>query len=134
MFLSKMTNRTLTAIYIVFLLSSLCFYLSAQEKPETQKVLIDGKTYILYMAVSGDSPFSIARKFGITFDDLNNANPEIKNQLNSGQTIKIPVIVIENKSQNNVGLQNNSDEDHLFTFYSVRKKREYFSPLCSSTR
>ena len=127
MFLSKMTNRTLTAIYIVFLLSSLCFYLSAQEKPETQKVLIDGKTYILYMAVSGDSPFSIARKFGITFDDLNNANPEIKNQLNSGQTIKIPVIVIENKSQNNVGLQNNSDEDHLFTFYSVRKKETVFS-------
>ena len=127
MFLSTMTNRTLTAIYIVFLLSSLCFNSSAQEKTEPQKVLIDGKTYILYMAVSGDSPFSIARKFGITLDDLNNANPEIKNQLNSGQTVKIPVIVIDNKPQNKAGLQTGNDEDRLFTFYSVRKKETVFS-------
>ena len=127
MFLSTITNRTATAIYILFLLCSICFNLSAQEKPEPQKVFIDGKTYILYMAVSGDSPFSIARKFGITLDDLNNANPEIKGQLNSGHTVKIPVNINENKPQNNTGLQSSSEEDRLFTFYSVRKKETVFS-------
>ena len=79
------------------------------------------------MAVSGDSPFSIARKFGITLDELNNANPEIKEKLNSGQTVKIPVASSETKPQQVTGLQKDENDDRFFTFHSVRRKETVFS-------
>ena len=89
--------------------------------------MIGGKMYTLYMAVSGDSPFSIARKFGIKLDELNSANPEIKEKLNSGQTVKIPVTQAETKPQNISGLQSDENDDHLFNFHSVRRKETVFS-------
>jgi len=127
MFCKISTTRIISAISTSFLLIFLIFSLSAQEKPADQKVLIGGKMYTLYMAVSGDSPFSIARKFGITLDELNNANPEIKDKLNSGQMVKIPAPEIETKPQNVHGLQNNDNEDHLFNYHSVRRKETVFS-------
>jgi LysM repeat protein/ABC-type branched-subunit amino acid transport system substrate-binding protein len=120
-------TRIISTISTLFLLIFFIFSLSAQEKPGGEKVIIGGKTYTLYMAVSGDSPFSIARKFGITLDELNSANPEIKEKLNSGQTIKIPVMATETRPQQANGLQNDENDDHLFTFHSVRRKETVFS-------
>lgn len=123
----KAKTRIISTISTLILLISLIFSLSAQEKLAGEKVIIGGKTYTLYMAVSGDSPFSIARKFGITLDELNNANPEIKEKLNSGQTVKIPVTASETKPQQVTGLQKDENDDRLFTFHSVRRKETVFS-------
>ena len=122
-----LTIRCISIISTVFLLISLTFSISAQEKPVDQKVMIGGKMYTLYMAVSGDSPFSIARKFGITLEELNGANPEIKNRLISGQTIKIPTSVSETKPHIVSVLQKDDSEDRLFNYHSVRKKETVFS-------
>lgn len=119
----RISNRSITILYTFFLLLSFAFALPAQTKSGVEKVIIQGKTYTIYTAVSGDSPFSIARKFGLTLDELTNANPEIKDKLNSGQTVKIP----DSKSQIQNGLQKDTSEDHLFIYHSVRKKETVFS-------
>lgn len=120
-------SRTISVISTAFLLISFCFILSAQNKTATEKVLIGGKKYTLYTALSGDSPFSIARKFGITLDELNSANPEIKGQLNLGQTVKIPATISETKPQQVTGLQNDESDDRRFIYHSVRRKETVFS-------
>lgn len=121
------TMRTISTIFTSLLIISLCFSLSAQHKTGDEKVMIGGKTYTLYTAVSGDSPFGIARKFGITLDELNLANPEIKANLKAGQTVKIPVAVKENKPEIVKSLEKEDSEDGLFIYHSVRKRETVFS-------
>jgi LysM repeat protein len=123
----KITIRTISTISTLLIIVSLCFSLSAQQKPGDQKVLIGGKTYTLYTAKSGDSPFGIARKFGITLDELNRSNPDIKAKLNAGQTVRIPVAVIENKPQTVNEPEKADSEDDLFIYHSVRKRETVFS-------
>ena len=119
--------RSISTISILFLIVALCFKLSAQPKSAGEKVLIGGKTYTLYTVSGGETSFSISKKFGITVDELNGANPEIKNQLNSGQTIKIPAIKSDSKPAVVKGTQKDEGDDHLYSYHSVRKKETVFS-------
>jgi len=121
------TMRTISAISTLLLIISLCFSLSAQHKSGDEKVMIGGKTYTLYTAVSGDTPFGIARKFGIALDELNLANPDIKVNLKAGQTVKIPVAVKENKPEIVKSPEKEDSEDGLFIYHSVRKRETVFS-------
>jgi LysM repeat protein len=121
------TTRILSTISILFLFISLTIPISAQDKTSGETVLIGGKKYTLYMALPGESPSSIARKFEITLEELYKANPEVKEKLNSGQTVKIPVLTKEAAQVTVSGLQNNENDDHLFSFHSVRRKETVFS-------
>ena len=123
----KISIRSISTISILFLIIALCFKLSAQPKSAGEKVLIGGKTYTLYTVSGGETSFSISKKFGITVDELNGANPEIKNQLNSGQTIKIPAIKSDSKPTVAKGTQKDEGDDHLYSYHSVRKKETVFS-------
>jgi len=127
MFRNTFSNRNTLIIYFNIFLLLLCFSLAAQEKVENEKVFSGDKKYTLYTAVSGDSPFSIARKFGITLEELNSENPEIRDNLKAGQTIKIPVSISNNRQQKLSGLQSDEPEDRHFKYYSVRKRETVFS-------
>jgi len=67
----KTRIRSKSTISTLFLLLALCFSLSAQQKSAGEKVMIAGKTYTLYTVKSGETTFSISKKFGITVDELN---------------------------------------------------------------
>ena len=121
------TMRTISIISTLFLLFSICFTLSAQQKSAGDKVIIGGKTYTLYTVKSGETSFSISKKFGITIDELNTTNPETKDRLNAGQTIKIPATKNETKPVFANGSQKEESNDHLYTYHSVRKKETVFS-------
>ena len=119
--------RSTSTISILFLLLTLCFSLSAQQKSAGEKVMIAGKTYTLYTVKSGETSFSISKKFGITVEELNTTNPETKDRLNAGQTIKIPATKNEAKPVIANSSQKEESNDHLYTFHSVRKKETVFS-------
>lgn len=121
------TMRTISTIFALVLIIFICFSLSAQQKSGDEKVMIGGKTYTLYTAVSGDTPFGIARKFGIKLDELNLANPDIKANLKAGQTVKIPAAVNENKPEIEPASEKEDSEDGLFIYHSVRKRETVFS-------
>ena len=111
--------RYISIYYILFLIISTSVSLQAQNKISDEKVMINGKKYTLYMAVSGDSPVSIARKFGLTLSELTSANPEILDRMNSGSMIKIPVEEPENQVQQQNGLQKGDTEDAKFSYHYV---------------
>jgi len=100
--------------------------LYAQKSHEDGKVISGKGGFSSYTVLSGDTPFSIARKFGITLEKLINANPGIENQLKLGQTIKIP-----DKGNINFnflkGLFRNDHEDAQFYYHKVYKRETAFS-------
>ena len=58
---------------------------------ETVKVAkVTPKTAATHVVVAKETPYGLAKQYGITLADLENANPEIKNGLQIGQTLTIP--------------------------------------------
>jgi len=121
------TTRIISTISTAFILISIIFSLSAQQKSSGERVMIGGKMYTLYTVASGETAFSIAKKFAISLDELNVANPEIKEKLNSGQLLKIPAPKSGVKTNVANGSQKDESDDHLYTYHSVRKKETVFS-------
>jgi len=121
------TMRTISTVLTLFLLFSICFTLSAQQKSAGEKVLVGGKTYTLYTIKSGETSYSISKKFGITIDELNTINPETKDRLNAGQTIMIPATKNEAKPVIANGSKKEETNDPLYIYHSVRKKETVFS-------
>jgi LysM repeat protein/ABC-type branched-subunit amino acid transport system substrate-binding protein len=119
--------RYISIYYILFIIISAPVSLNAQNNTGEEKVMINGKKYILYMAVSGDSPVSIARKFGLTLSELTTANPEILEKMNSGSMIKIPVKESGNQPTSQNGLQKDNNDEGLFTYHPVWKRETVFS-------
>ena len=71
---------------------------------------IGGNTYIVK---SGDSLYSIAKKFGITVDELKNANNKSSNLLSIGEMLIIP----DGSTSSNIYVVKAGD-----TLYSIAKK------------
>lgn len=86
----SISNRFIFTMTTIILLLTLNLTVAAQQntKTDTGKTGISTNTH--YTAVSGDTPYSIAKKFGITLEALYRANPGTEEKLTSGQTLQIP--------------------------------------------
>ena len=56
---------------------------------EPPKMAVGTKMYTSYDVVAGDTKYSVAKKFGITVEELEKQNPEIKESLPLGYKLKI---------------------------------------------
>ena len=68
--------------------------MSAQEI-----VVIDGAKYAIHDVAKGETLYSLARRYGVTVDEIKGANAALAEGLKAGQRIKIPVKVEESASQ-----------------------------------
>ena len=74
-----------------------------------------GSTYLNYTVVSGDSLYSIARKYNTTVDAIKNLNNLSSNILSIGQNLKIPTSSSNSNYQNYIVVSGDS-------LYSIAKK------------
>jgi len=56
---------------------------------EPPKMAVGSKMYSVYEVVAGDTKYSIAKKYGISVEELEKQNPEIKENLSLGFQLKI---------------------------------------------
>ena len=78
---------------LIFLLfTAIAVHSFAQPESATIE-LIDGKKYYVHIVQSGNTLWGIHKVYGASVEDIVKANPEIKNGLNEGQKIVIPVPV-----------------------------------------
>ena len=62
-------------------------------------VVIDGAKYAIHDVVKGETLYSLARRYGVTVDEIKGANAALAEGLKAGQRIKIPVKVEESAPQ-----------------------------------
>ena len=85
-----LSKKLLSACFI-FVLMCISFSLSAQtENLEIEKIA--GKNYYIYTVEPGNTIYAISKKFNIDIEEIEAANPEIKEGLKADQVLKIPVI------------------------------------------
>ena len=55
-------------------------------------VVIGGAKYVVHDVVKGETLYSLAKRYGVTVDDIVGANEKLTEGLKSGQRIKIPIV------------------------------------------
>lgn len=84
---------------ILLLLSLIILNLTAvsqvQVERSKEKVVISGVPCYLHNVKKGETAYSISRAYGISVDDLEKQNPVITQGVNEGQSLKIPVSIID---------------------------------------
>ena len=93
-----------------------------------QIVYIDGVKYTAYTVVQGDTLYSLSKRYGTTVDQINEANPTLKDGLKAGQMIKIPHPTVAEKKTKPVKRSKKQFKSHTVskgeTFYSIAREYE----------
>ena len=80
-------------ITLAFALFGALSAVSAQEI-----VVVNGVKYAVHDVVKGETLYSLAKRYGVTVDDIISANAVLTNGLKAGQRIKIPIQTLEDNN------------------------------------
>ena len=89
--IAKKYNTTVDAIKDLNNLSSNLLSIGQTLKIPANNTTGSSSKYITYKVVSGDSLYSIAKKYNTTVDAIKDLNSLSSNLLSIGQTLKIPL-------------------------------------------
>jgi LysM repeat protein len=84
-----------------------------KAKPTQQKVKKETVKYSDYKVGKKETFYHICRKFGVTTEQLVAANPQLKNGLKAGETIKIPEVVVEETTVSTTHRESESEANSL---------------------
>jgi LysM repeat protein len=80
----------------VIVVSSIGFSQNVNQKPD--KIIIEGKTFFVYKVQKGEGFYGIAKRYGVSQKELQDANPKLSLGLNPGDILYIPIISGRNSS------------------------------------
>ncbi len=114
---------TLIIIGLLFLISPLRLnaqFVPAPVEKSTQKILYQKKVYYIHKVEPNQTIHSISRAYGVTYQDIAVANPNIKLEtINPGQILKIPEISsLDTLSESYYGLNKND-----FYYHTVESQQ-----------
>lgn len=84
---------------IRYWLLTLLFVGAVSSMSAQEIVVIDGAKYAIHDVAKGETLYSLARRYGVTVDEIKGANAALAGGLKAGQRIKIPVKVEESAPQ-----------------------------------
>lgn len=95
-----------------------------QNLKVTEKVVIDGKEYLLHQVVQGETLFSICKKYQVEQKDLVTANPQLINGLKNGDRLRIPFQAEDKKLK---PLETTDSKSVKFIYHVVKKSETVYS-------
>ena len=106
--------------FVLLLVFSLTLAGTAFSQQDRSKIIINGSTYYLYKVKKGEGLYRISKNFGVSQQEILDANPEAINGLKEGQLLKIPVISGRNSTDSEI---RNSGK---YIFHTVEKGQTVF--------
>jgi LysM repeat protein len=109
------------ALFFIFslLLVGLCADIHAQVKTgdgrDVQKIQLNGKEYYLHIIQKGEGLYRISVNYGVSQQEILDANEDISESLKVGQILRIPVISGRNTSEGEL------DQSRTYFYHTVEK-------------
>ena len=116
--IAKKYNTTVDELKDLNNLSSNLLSIGQMLKIQTSTPSGSSSNYITYKVVSGDSLYSIAKKYNTTVDEIKDLNNLSSNLLSIGQVLKIPTSTPSGSSSNYITYKVVSGD----SLYSIAKK------------
>ncbi len=100
---------------------------SAQESAielSEEKVIVDGKIYLLHLVKKQQTLFSISKAYGVSAKEIMEANGKAEENLNVDEILKIPFAM---KSQNEDAFSPQNTNHNKFIYHTVKKNDTLYS-------
>lgn len=94
-------NRKLVLLIVFGLLLVLPMAARAQVPVErsTEIVTVGAKEYYMHHVKEGHTLYGISKAYGVSVEEIERLNPEVKDGLKAGQVIGIPVVVLQENTE-----------------------------------
>ena len=114
--------KTLTILIFVLICDNTVNSQVVVERSK-DKVIISGVAYYIHQVKKGEFPYSIAKAYGITVEDLTRENPPAVYGTKEGQTLRIPVSLVSDiKPAESVTVKRQHDDTRFI--YHIMKPGE----------
>jgi len=113
--------RLLKYLIVLFLIFAVPQLSGAQQLKENEIVVIKGEKFVLHQIRTGETIFSITKKFNVSSETLLNNNPEAANGLKIGEILKIPYN--ENANLNDQPIYQKGDPS-AFKIHTIKSRTE----------
>ncbi|HZY24894.1 MAG TPA: LysM peptidoglycan-binding domain-containing protein [Bacteroidales bacterium] len=115
-------------VFIILLIFSIPVDSQVVVERSKNKVVISGVPYFIHQVKKGETAYSIARAYGITVEELTRQNPPAVYGVNEGQSLRIPVeMVNESKPLVNQIVVNKVHDDSKFIYHVLKPGETVYS-------
>ena len=124
----RVTNRIKALVLLISILNCVnTVYSQVHIERSKDKVIISGVAYYIHQVKKGEFPYSIAKAYGITVEELTRENPPALYGTKEGQTLRIPVrLVTDVKPADPVTLIKQHD-DTKFIYHIIKPGETIYS-------
>ncbi|MFQ5335185.1 MAG: LysM peptidoglycan-binding domain-containing protein, partial [Flavobacteriales bacterium] len=105
-----------TAGFLITVLAALLIHGGLHGQDTT---VVDGNEYLIHKVIKGDTPYGIAKRYHISFEEITKENPFLKDGLKVGQELRIPI--------HKNALQINDNDGVAFIIHTVKKKETLYA-------
>ena len=124
----KISNSLKAFLMVLILLIPSYGYSQVVVERSKNKVIISGVPYYLHVVKKGETAYSIARAYGITVEDLTRENPPAVYGLQEGQTLRIPLSMVDEvKKTEPVPVVRQQHDDSKYIYHVMKAGDTIFS-------
>jgi LysM repeat protein len=91
------------------------------------KVIISGVAYYIHQVKKGETAYSIARTYGISVEELTRQNPPAVYGINEGQTLRIPVDMVNEVKPSVNTVANKVHDEAKFIYHTLKPGETVYS-------
>jgi LysM repeat protein len=113
-------------VTILLLISGTYLYSQVVVQRSNDKVIISGVAYYIHIVKKGETPYSITRAYGITYEELYKENPPAVMGVNEGQSLRIPVKSVSEAIPAPVAIEKKQHDDTRFIYHKVKPGETIF--------
>jgi LysM repeat protein len=117
----KNPNMFKTAVAVILILLSI--YPAAGQvlvERSKDKVVISGVTYYIHQVRKGETAYSIAKAYGLSVEELNRENPPALYGIHTGQTLRIPIRLVQEKPVTFTEIASSKHDDARFLYHILK--------------
>jgi LysM repeat protein len=118
--------KTLPIILSILICANSVFSQVLVERSK-DKVIISGVAYYVHQVKKGETSYSISKAYGITVEDLNRENPPAVYGINVGQTLRIPVKLVNDTKPLESQTVKRQYDDTKFLYHNLKPGETVYS-------
>jgi LysM repeat protein len=111
--------KALTVLISVLICDNTVYSQVVVERSK-DKVVISGVAYYIHQVKKGEFPYSIAKAYGITVEELTRENPQAVYGTKEGQTLRIPVSLVNDLKPTESLIVKSQRNDNKFVYHIMK--------------
>jgi LysM repeat protein len=124
----RVTNRIKAFVLLIpFLICTYTLYSQVHIERSKDKVIISGVAYYIHQVKKGEFPYSIAKAYGITVEELTRENPQALYGTKEGQSLRIPVSLVTDLKPADPVTVKNAHDDTKFIYHIMKPGETVYS-------